>query len=98
MNLKLSFTQREYIWVFLFSLALVFGNAYLILVNHDANFSSDEASYLTLAGGNWDVNITHRYRVIIPMLARGLAECMRQVSVLAGNENAILPLGFSFFM
>jgi hypothetical protein len=98
MNLKFSLTQREYLLVFAFSLAIVFGNAYLILVNHDANFSSDEASYLALGNGNWDVNITHRYRVIIPFLARGLAECFLQLGALAGMKRTVLPLGFTFFM
>ncbi|MBK0403531.1 hypothetical protein I5M27_11080 [Adhaeribacter sp. BT258] len=86
--------QKEYWLVFAFSAAIVFGNAYLILVNHDAAFSSDEASYLALGSGNWDVNITHRYRVIIPFLARGLAEIL---SLLSGKSGT-LPLGFSFFV
>lgn len=98
MPLKLSFAQREYLLVFVFSLAVVFGNAYLVLVNHDANFSADEASYLALAKGDWNVNITHRYRVIVPALARGLAEFLQLVRMLAGKENAGLPLGFAFFL
>ncbi|MFC5270900.1 hypothetical protein [Adhaeribacter terreus] len=94
MKLNLSRAQQEYWLVFAFSAAIVFGNAYLILVNHDASFSSDEASYLALGNGNWNVNITHRYRVIIPFLARGLAEIL---GLLSGKPDA-LPLGFSFFI
>lgn len=97
-HFRLPSRHQESLSVWLLALALVFGSGYLILVNHDARFASDEHSYLALARGNLDVPITHRYRVLVPTLARGLAVVLQQVLALGhGGTYPHLPLGAAFF-
>lgn len=60
--------------IWLFCLAVILGPAYSIFDNYDYNFetSPDIETYLGLAKLDFDQSPTRRYRVIVPMLARGL--------------------------
>ncbi|WP_207434022.1 hypothetical protein [Sabulibacter ruber] len=84
--------------VFALSFFIIYGNAYLIMVNHDPNFAGDEKSYLSMGNGNWDVSVIHRYRIVVPVLARGVAFLIQLTGAALGREMDSLPLGMSFFL
>ncbi|GAA4017163.1 hypothetical protein GCM10022408_33420 [Hymenobacter fastidiosus] len=82
--------------VYLLALALLWSNAYFVLVNHAA-YTVDERSYLQMAEGNFAVPVTHRYRVVVPVVAGSLARGLAVVTALispTGNR----PFGLSFFL
>jgi hypothetical protein len=96
-TLKPSYQEKLAVW--LLALALVFGSGYLILVNHDAGFASDEHSYLAMARGDLNVPVTHRYRVLLPLLAQGIALMLQMLLALVnGAAYGHLPLGTAFFL
>ncbi|MFN0049063.1 MAG: hypothetical protein ACKVOU_08085 [Cytophagales bacterium] len=59
--------------IFVFCFAIIVGGAYNTYVHFDFSHSPDTKSYMKMAVGDFDVNVTHRYRVIIPFLAGSLA-------------------------
>jgi hypothetical protein len=81
--------------VLLLALALLWSNAYLLLVNHPARYTIDEQSYLQLAAGHFDVPVTHRYRVLVPLVAGALARGLQSATLSFSGQP---PLGFSFFL
>ncbi|MCC2545899.1 hypothetical protein LJY25_05540 [Hymenobacter sp. BT175] len=83
--------------VFLLALGLVLGNGFIILVNHSSTFSSDEAVYLRMARGDFDVYVSYRYRVVLPLLARALAELMTGLGSWR-NPGSPVPVGSAFWL
>ncbi|MCB2409211.1 hypothetical protein [Hymenobacter lucidus] len=92
-----SVRRQSLLLVFLLALALLWSNAYLVLVNHPAAYTIDEQSYLRMAQGNFDVPVTHRYRVILPLAAGTLAYLLNGVTSLI-SASGKPPIGSSFFL
>jgi len=63
---------KNQIVIFLFFLAIIIGPAYNTYVHYDFSHTSiDCKAYLNVANGNFtDATITHRYRVIVPFIAK----------------------------
>ncbi|MCB2380029.1 hypothetical protein LGH70_20715 [Hymenobacter sp. BT635] len=89
--------RRSLLLVFLLAMALLWSNAYFVLVNHPAAYTIDERSYLQMAQGNFDVPVTHRYRVVLPLVAGALARSISGVTSLISPSNTP-PIGSSFFL
>ena len=60
---------KKFLILFLFSLAIISANAYNAYLHYNFPLSVDGENYFKMAQSNYDVNITHRYRVIIPIAA-----------------------------
>ncbi|TGE26478.1 hypothetical protein [Hymenobacter metallicola] len=90
-------SRQSLLLVYLLALALLWGNAYLLLVNHPAAYTLDEQSYLHMAQGNFQVPLTHRYRVVVPLLASSLAHGAQGLAHLISPADKP-PFGFSFFL
>ncbi|QDA59930.1 hypothetical protein [Hymenobacter jejuensis] len=91
--------RRPQLFVFLLAFSLVASNAYLLLVNHRPEFASDEQNYLRMARGEFAlVPTVHRYRILLPALARGVAEVLSLLQRFRGVSQLSLPLGVSFFI
>lgn len=58
--------------IFLFCCAVIIGPAYTTYDHFDFSHSIDTKSYLQMAQGDFDVTITHRYRMIVPFLAASI--------------------------
>lgn len=67
---------KQYICVYIFSLSVLIGGAYNTYYHFDFSHSSDSKSYMQMAKGNYNVNITHRYRFVVPLLAGTLAQAI----------------------
>ncbi|SHJ36141.1 hypothetical protein SAMN02745146_2916 [Hymenobacter daecheongensis DSM 21074] len=89
--------RKSFLLVYLLALALLWSNAYLVLANHPAGYTGDERSYLHMAQGHFEVPVTHRYRVILPLLAGALAQGLHLITGLV-SPSAQPPLGISFFL
>ncbi|RYU80069.1 hypothetical protein [Hymenobacter persicinus] len=88
---------RPLFLVYLLALALLWSNAYLLLANHPDNYIGDEHSYLRMAEGNFDVPVTHRYRVVVPLLAGGVARGLYGITQFI-SASGRPPFGVSFFL
>ena len=62
--------SRQSIFTFLVFFFVIIGSAYTIYLHFDYLTVIDLRSYIKMAQGDFDVNVTHRYRVIIPFLAK----------------------------
>ena len=83
--------------VFLFFLALLAGNGYVWLVNHVP--VGDSRYYLLMAEGRFEqVASFHRYRILLPVTAGGLARLLLGVRQLASGVAGGPALGFSFYV
>ncbi|GGF04691.1 hypothetical protein GCM10011383_14780 [Hymenobacter cavernae] len=83
--------------VFLLALSVLASNAYVWLVNYVP--LGDVSRYQLMALGHHDqVPAVHRYRVVVPLLARLVAEVLRSLRALFGPNAPSLPLGFSFYL
>lgn len=56
--------------VMFFCAALLAGPAYDSYLHYDFSHSTDAESYVQMAGGNFDVCVTHKYRALVPGLAK----------------------------
>jgi hypothetical protein len=90
-------SRQSLVLVYLLALALLWGNAYLLLVNHPAAYTVDEQSYLHMAQGHFEVPVTHRYRIVVPLLASGLAHAAQGLANLISPSDKP-PFGISFFL
>ncbi|UOQ54300.1 hypothetical protein [Hymenobacter cellulosivorans] len=90
-------SRQSLLLVYLLALALLWGNAYFLLVNHPAAYTVDEQHYQRMAQGDFKVPVPHRYRVVVPLLAGGLAHGARGVANLISPADKP-PFGFSFFL
>lgn len=87
-------------FIFLFCLAVLIGSGYTMYVYFDFSHSSDTKSYLKMAQGDYDVDLTHRYRVIVPNIAGCLAIPISKFykSVWPQRAKSLWPLRFSFYI
>ncbi|WP_052346086.1 hypothetical protein [Hymenobacter swuensis] len=76
----LSLRWPRWLLVYLLALGLVAGPAYTMYVHYDFSHSLDTRSYLRMARGEFEgVNITRRYRVLVPAAAAVVAWPLEQV-------------------
>jgi len=61
---------RHSIFIYLVFFFVIIGSAYTIYLHFDYTTVIDLHSYMKMAQGDFDVNVTHRYRVIVPFLAK----------------------------
>ncbi|PJJ48501.1 hypothetical protein [Hymenobacter chitinivorans] len=90
-------SRQSLLLVYLLALALLWSNAYFLLVNHPAAHTPAELSYLRMAQGDFEVPAPLRYQVVVPLLARGLAYGARGLANLISPADKP-PFGFSFFL
>lgn len=62
-------SYKKLLFLFLFSLAIISANAYNAYLHYNFPLSIDDENYFKMAQSNYDVSITRRYRVIIPIAA-----------------------------
>ncbi|RSK47297.1 hypothetical protein [Hymenobacter rigui] len=80
MPTAVSLRWPRWLLVYVLALGLVAGPAYTMYVHYDFSHSLDTRSYLSIARGKFEgVNITRRYRVLVPMAAAALAWPLEQV-------------------
>ena len=83
--------------VFILALSIVGSNAYVWLVNYTP--LGDVSRYQLMALGHHDqVPAVHRYRIVVPLLARLVAEALSSVRALFSASSPSLSLGFSFYL
>lgn len=59
-------------WVVLLCTGLLAGPAYNTFLHYDFSHNPDCGSYHQMAQGNFAVTVTHKYRVVVPLLARAV--------------------------
>src|SRR5436190_2016624 len=59
--------------------ALLAGPAYDSFLHYDFSHSPDAKSYMQMADGNFEVSVTHRYRVAVPGLAKSASVPIQSV-------------------
>jgi hypothetical protein len=62
----------RWFWVVLLCAALLAGPAYNTFLHYDFSHTPDCLSYAQMARGNFDVIVTHKYRIVVPLLARAV--------------------------
>ncbi|MFN8417439.1 MAG: hypothetical protein U0U66_13990 [Cytophagaceae bacterium] len=85
---------------FLFCLAIIIGPTYNMYVHYDFSHSSDTKSYLAMSNGETNVNPVHRYRLIIPMMAKAIAYPLEKVytKLWPHRAESLWPLQLSYFI
>ena len=91
---------RNFIFPYLFCLAIIIGPAYNMYVHYDFSHSIDTESYLAMSIDNFTVNPVHRYRIIIPILAKITAIPIKLVYIKLWPHRAesLWPLQLSYFI
>ena len=88
--------------IFIFFFGLLIGAAYNTYVHYDFSHTSiDCKAYLQVANGNFkDATITHRYRVIVPFVAKFISYPLDSVyaSLWPHRAESDWPLRLSFYM
>jgi hypothetical protein len=72
-------SYKKLLLLFLFSLAIISANAYNAFLHYDFPISVDDENYFKMAQGNYDVNITRKYRVIIPIASSIVASPITKI-------------------
>jgi hypothetical protein len=69
-------------------------------VHYDFSHSSDTESYLAMSTGNYNVNPVHRYRFILPVLAKTIALPLQAVytKLWPHRSESLWPLQLSYFI
>lgn len=83
-----------------FCAALLAGPAYDSYLHYDFSHSKDSESYMQMASGNFDVCVTHKYRVIVPGLAKLASLPVQTVFgiVWPHRDDAAFHLRLGFFL
>ncbi|WP_375436812.1 hypothetical protein [uncultured Hymenobacter sp.] len=92
---------RELALVYLLALGVLAGPAYTMYVHYDFSHSQDTRSYLRMARGEFaDVNVTRRYRVLVPAAAAAIAWPLEQVYARIWPQRATTdwPLRLAFYL
>ncbi|MDX5347003.1 MAG: hypothetical protein LPK19_07130 [Hymenobacteraceae bacterium] len=94
------FSLKHQLLVYLFALGIIIGSAYTMYVHFDFSHSTDSKSYIKMAQGDFDVTITHRYRVLVPFAAAAVAWPMQQVykKIWPHRAASDWPLRIGFFV
>ncbi|GAB4379702.1 MAG: hypothetical protein Kow0042_29360 [Calditrichia bacterium] len=61
---------RTYIFLYILFFFVIIGGAYTVYLHFDYTTVPDMRSYMKMAEGNFQVNLIHRYRPIVPLLAK----------------------------
>jgi hypothetical protein len=80
--------------------ALLAGPAYDSYLHYDFTHSTDSLSYMSMAEGNFDVVVTHRYRVVVPLLSKAVSLPVSMIygTIWPHRDDAIFHLRFGFFV
>ncbi|MET4108781.1 hypothetical protein [Hymenobacter sp. UYP22] len=100
MSTAFSLRWPRWLLVYVLALGLVAGPAYTMYLHYDFSHSLDTRSYLSLARGKFEgVNITRRYRVLVPAAAAALAWPLEQVyaHVWPQRPSTEWPLRLAFY-
>ena len=77
---------RRWLLPWLLAVAALTNLAYPMYVHYDFSHSLDTRSYLRMASGRFDsVNITRRYRVLVPGAAAALAAPIGKITPRSGH-------------
>jgi hypothetical protein len=87
-------------WVVLFCAALLAGPAYNTFLHYDFSHNPDCYSYNQMAQGNFAVTVTHKYRIVVPLLARAVNMTLDDIyGVIWPHRNfAEARLRFAFYL
>jgi len=94
-------TFKNKFLIFLFCCAVIVGPAYTTFDHFDFSHSPDTKSYMKMAEWDYDVLITHRYRVIVPALASAIhspVSALYKALWPDREENKTKGLMMSYFM
>ena len=92
---------RRWLLPWLLAVAALANLAYPMYVHYDFSHSPDTRSYLRMASGRFDsVNVTRRYRVLVPAAAAAVAVPIRRVYALVWPQRPAdqWPLRFAFYL
>lgn len=92
---------RRWLFPWLLALAALANLAYPMYVHYDFSHSLDTRSYLRMASGRFDsVNVTRRYRVLVPAAAAVIAAPITKVygRVWPQRPAGLWPLRFAFYL
>ncbi len=80
--------------------ALLAGPAYDSYLHYDFTHSPDALSYMSMAEGNFDVVVTHRYRAVVPLLARAASLPVSTIygTIWPHRDDAKFHLRLGFFL
>ena len=94
------FAGIRWFWVVLFCVALMAGPAYNTFFHYDLAHNPDCLSYYQMAQGNYDVTVTHKYRIVVPLLAKAVNAPLDGIyGVIWPHRNfSAARLRFSFFL
>ncbi|WP_426490289.1 hypothetical protein [Hymenobacter sp. 102] len=101
MSTAFSLRWPRWLVVYVLALGLVAGPAYTMYVHYDYSHSLDTRSYLSLARGEFEgVNITRRYRVLVPAVAAVAAWPLEQAYARIWPQRAASewPLRLAFYV
>lgn len=93
--------SRRWFLPWCLAIALLANLAYPMYVHYDFSHSLDTRSYLRIASGRFDsVNVTRRYRVLVPAAAAVVAAPIAQVygRIWPQRPAGLWPLRFAFYL
>lgn len=89
----------SFLLFFLIAVALCSGGGFVISKHSDASWSIDSESYLRMAQGDFNVTVTHRYRVIVPLMAGTFhTYALAAMHVVWPEKSEVQLLRYSFFV
>jgi hypothetical protein len=82
------------------SAALLAGPAYDSYLHYDFTHSTDSLSYMSMAEGDFAVTVTHRYRVVVPLLSKAasLPASMVYGTIWPHRDDTKFHLRLGFFL
>ncbi len=91
---------RYSVFIYFIFFFVIIGSAYTIYLHFDYTTVIDLRSYMNMAGGDFDVNVTHRYRVIVPFLAKTVSLPIAKVYTVLWPHRAesLWPLRLGFLV
>jgi hypothetical protein len=80
--------------------ALLAGPAYDSYLHYDFTHSGDSLSYMSIADGNFDVSVTHRYRAAVPLLSKAVSLPVSMIygTIWPHRDDTRFHLRFGFFL
>lgn len=96
----LQHTPLAGILVALLCAAFLVGPAFNSYLHYDFTHSIDAESYYQMAHGNFDVTVTHKYRIVVPLLARAVKQAMEVIFpfIWPNRDVSAHHLRFGFFV
>ncbi len=92
--------KSNFLYPYLFCLAIIIGPAYNMYVHYDFSHSIDTQSYLALSNGDLTVKPIHRYRLIIPVVAKIISIPIESLytSLWPHRSGSLWPLQLAYFL